>query len=238
MQEFDASRRNFLTGAAVTLSSLIVAAGFPRFGYASAPPAKKAMIDSYTPVFFTEREWRCLIALCDKLIPDDEYGPGAVASLVPVFIDRQMETEYGNGGLWYMHGPFYTDSAAQFGYQYKFTPRDIYRIGLKELDAHCRASKNTVFERLDDADQTALLESLQKGDIRLPSMPGSIFFSQLLANTKEGFFADPLYGGNRNMAGWKMIGFPGAQGDYRQAITQHNQKLNIPPASIARKEMF
>ncbi len=236
MQEFDSSRRNFLAGAAVTLSSLIVTAGFPRFGFASAPPAKRAMLDSYTPVFFTEREWRCLVAACDRLIPDDETGPGAVASLVPVYIDRQMDTEYGNGGLWYMSGPFYPDSSPDFGYQSKFTPREIYRIGLKELDAHCRSANGEIFERLTGEDQDAVLGGLEAGKISLPSVPGALFFSQLMGNVKEGFFADPMYGGNKNMAGWKMIGFPGAQGDYRDAITRHNQRLDIPPRSISGKE--
>lgn len=236
MQEYDPSRRHFLAGAAVTLSSLIVTAGFPRFGFAAAPPAKQAMLDSYTPVFFNEREWRCLVAACDRLIPDDDTGPGAVAALVPVYIDRQMETEYGTGGLWYMSGPFYPDSSPDFGYQSKFTPREIYRIGLKELDTHCTRANGGVFESLGESDQDAVLAGLESGKIGLPSIPGPLFFSQLLANVKEGFFADPMYGGNKGMAGWKMIGFPGAQGDYLEAVTRHNQPLDIPPRSISRKE--
>lgn len=235
MNEIDISRRQFLTGTAVALSGLVIA-GLPRFGYAGAPPAKNALPGSYSPIFFNEGEWRCLIAICNLLIPDDETGPGAITTLVPVYIDRQMLTEYGNGGLWYMHGPFHTDSAPQFGYQYKFAPRDIYRIGLKELDSHCQSAKGTVFEQLEGKAQTEILGALEDGSLNFPSMPGQIFFKQVLTNTKEGFFADPQYGGNKNMAGWKMIGFPGAQGDYRKAIIRHNRNLNIKPVSIAGKE--
>lgn len=237
MSEMDTSRRRFLAGAALTLSSLVVTAGLPRLGFAGDPPNRERRSRDYAPVFFNEREWRCLVAACDLLIPEDETGPGAVAAMVPVYIDRQMQTEYGNGGLWYMHAPFYTDSAPQFGYQYKFAPRDIYRIGLRELDAHCGSAYGNVFEQLELGVQLEVLKGLESGSISLPSMPGTVFFSQLLGNVKEGFLADPMYGGNKGMAGWKMIGFPGAQGDYREAITKHNQALNISPVSISRKEV-
>mgnify|MGYP006391308779 CR=1 FL=1 len=70
------------------------------------------------------------------------------------------------------------------------------------------------------------------GAIALPSLPSPVFFETLLANTIEGWFADPAYGGNRDMAGWKMIGFPGARYDYRDYIGRHNQKLDLIPISI------
>ena len=220
----------------MTLSSLVVTAGLPRLGNASEAPKRRKPLSDYTPVFFNEHEWRCLVAACDLLIPEDETGPGAVAALVPVYIDRQMHTEYGNGGLWYMHGPFITDGAPQFGYQYKFTPRDIYRIGLKELDAHCTGKHGTVFELLEAAVQTDILKGLESGSLALRTMPGTVFFDQLLGNVKEGFLADPMYGGNKGMAGWKMLGFPGARGDYLEAVGKHNQALNIAPVSISGKE--
>ena len=220
----------------MTLSSLVVSAGLPRRAFAEEPGTRKEMLGDYSPVFFNEREWRCVVAACDRLIPEDDTGPGAIAARVPVFIDRQMQTEYGNGGLWYMHGPFHPDSAPQFGYQYKFTPRDIYRIGLRELDAHCRSVRKEFFFNLEAAFQDEILRGLESNTVTLPSMPGNIFFGQLLANTKEGFLSDPRYGGNKGMAGWRMLGFPGAQGDYREAITRHNENLSISPVPISRKE--
>ncbi len=233
MKEFDTSRRDFLTGAAAALTGLaITATGLPRTAFASAQPARQAMMECYTPGYFDQMEWCTLITLTDILLPDDETGPGAVAALVPVYIDRQMQTEYGNGGLWYMQGPFYPDSDAAFGYQHRFSPREIYRIGLKELGDHCRRTYRMRLDQLDTSVRAEVVTGLEKGTINFPSMPSTLFFSQLLTNVKEGFFADPMYGGNKNMAGWKMVGFPGAQGDYRQAITRHNQNLNIPPVSI------
>jgi gluconate 2-dehydrogenase gamma chain len=48
----------------------------------------------------------------------------------------------------------------------------------------------------------------------------------------EGFFADPIYGGNRDMAGWKLVGFPGARYDYRDWVERHNEAYPLPPVSI------
>ncbi|UQZ88369.1 gluconate 2-dehydrogenase [Deltaproteobacteria bacterium Smac51] len=235
MREFNFSRRRFLTGSATALSGLALSLGLARYGFANAAAAQEA-IDKYQPVFFNEQEWKAVIALCDRLIPDDETGPGAVAAMVPVYIDRQMGTEYANGGLWYMHGPFYPETAPEFGYQYKYTPRDIYRIGLSEVAAHCKSKHDKTFDTLEEKPQTDLLKGLEDGSIELEAIPGPVFFSQLLANVKEGFFADPMYGGNSGMVGWKMLGFPGAQGDYREVITKHNQEITIAPVSIKRQE--
>ena len=59
------------------------------------------------------------------------------------------------------------------------------------------------------------------------------FFTILLQDTRCGFFADPIYGGNRDMAAWKMIGFPGARYDYRDWVERHNERYPHPPISIA-----
>jgi gluconate 2-dehydrogenase gamma chain len=50
----------------------------------------------------------------------------------------------------------------------------------------------------------------------------------------EGFFADPIYGGNKDKVAWKMIGFPGLPASYRDEIkTYFNKKYDKPPRSIA-----
>jgi gluconate 2-dehydrogenase gamma chain len=53
-----------------------------------------------------------------------------------------------------------------------------------------------------------------------------------MQNTVEGFFSDPLYGGNKDMAGWKLIGFPGARYDYRPYVSRHGEKLDLEPVGI------
>jgi gluconate 2-dehydrogenase gamma chain len=85
---------------------------------------------------------------------------------------------------------------------------------------------------LDAAQQDQILSGLEKDEIQLAGASGKDFFETVLQNTMEGFFADPIYGGNRDMAGWKLIGFPGARYDYRDHVTKHNQPYPLPPVSI------
>lgn len=236
MKKMDLSRRRFLTRSAAAVSGLAIGAGLAQIGYAENLAARKMILENYKPTFFNHLEWRCLVACCDCLIPADENGPGALDSLVPVYIDKQMQTEYATGGLWYMQGPFYTDSAPEFGYQHKFTPRDIYRLGFADLMAHCRSLHNKHFDEIKTEQRVEIIKGLESGSLNLASIPTAIFFKQLLINTKEGFLADPMYGGNKDMAGWKMIGFPGARGDYLEFVTRHNEAYSQAPISIEEQE--
>jgi len=49
----------------------------------------------------------------------------------------------------------------------------------------------------------------------------------------EGFFSDPLYGGNRDMADWTLVGFPGAHYDYRDFINHNGTRLDLAPVGLA-----
>ena len=61
-----------------------------------------------------------------------------------------------------------------------------------------------------------------------------LFFEAVLQSAMEGFFSDPIYGGNRDMAGWKMVGYPGLPATYRDDIkTYFGKKYDKPPRSIA-----
>lgn len=242
MKKMDASRRRFLTGTAtaagIAMGAGLVSSAGLAFGKGSGfePGARRISYAGYKPAYFTDPEWRFLVAACDLLIPADEVGPGALDANVPVFIDKQMQTDYAVGGLWYMHAPFLTNSAPEFGYQYKFTPREIYRIGIAEVDSFCEKTYGKPFPELDRNRQTAVLKGLENGSIDLGTVPAQVLFSQLLANTKEGFFADPMYGGNRDMVGWKMIGFPGARGDYGTFIHEYDKPYPWGPVSIEGQE--
>ncbi|HEY0418280.1 MAG TPA: gluconate 2-dehydrogenase subunit 3 family protein, partial [Acetobacteraceae bacterium] len=72
-----------------------------------------------------------------------------------------------------------------------------------------------------------------EGRLDLDGVPSAEFFETLLANTIEGFFSDPTYGGNRAMVGWRMIGFPGAYAAYLNTYTDHGVRFEREPLSIA-----
>jgi gluconate 2-dehydrogenase gamma chain len=89
------------------------------------------------------------------------------------------------------------------------------------------------FDRLSESDRIAALKTMDEGKANFPGFSSAQFFNALLQITMEGFFADPMYGGNRDMAGWKMVGYPGLPATYRDEIkTYFNKKYDKPPRSI------
>lgn len=189
----------------------------------------------YSPLFFNEIEWQFVLAATNRLIPADQYGPGAVDEGIPIFIDKQMEQPYGYGHLWYMHGPFAT-SVPELGYQSPLTPRDLWRNGIQDVNVWCRQHHNKMFAELETAEQDEILTQLENGALELSSVPSELFFTQMLENTKEGYFSDPIHGGNQTMASWKLIGFPGARADYQQVMDNPGQPYPLGPVSISGKK--
>jgi gluconate 2-dehydrogenase gamma chain len=189
----------------------------------------------YEPTFFNAAEWAFVQAACDRLIPADDIGPSAAQAGVPEFIDRHMQTPYAAGDIWYMQGPF-VEAAPQFGYQGRLPVRDILRVGIKALDAHCRRTLGgKTFSQADDSQQEALLKAAEAGKLELENISAKEFFNQLLAETRMGYFCDPKHGGNKNMAAWKMIGYPGARADYTDWVEVRNRPYPLPPVDQAGK---
>ena len=186
---------------------------------------------NYVPVFLSKSEWAFVAAMSDRLIPSDAMGPGAVEAGVPEFVDRQMETPYAHGALWYMQGPFMT-AAPELGYQLKLVPRDIVRLGIAAANDACQRQFKKHFAELDHTRQEAFMRALQQGELALADVPAKLFFGFMLQITREGFFSDPIHGGNRNMVGWKLLGFPGARADFMDFANQNGAKYPMPPVSI------
>jgi gluconate 2-dehydrogenase gamma chain len=200
---------------------------------ASSPSDQKiSSVDGYSPTYFTDDEWAFISAAVDQLIPSDQYGPGALETGVPEYIDRQMETPYGHGKLWYMHGPFHPEASPELGFQLSLTPRDVYRLGIEECNVWCVKRYGKGFADLDAKTQVILLEKLEAGEVELDTVPSKLLFHNLLQHAKEGYLADPMYGGNKDMAGWKMIGFPGARADFMDWVGQTGVKYPLGPVSI------
>ena len=94
------------------------------------------------------------------------------------------------------------------------------------LDRYCRAEGGKPFAQLPPERQDQLLSGLEAGTVQLEGADGKTFFETLLKNVQEGFFADPIYGGNKDMCGWKMIGYPGAHYDYRDWVEPAQRALS------------
>ncbi len=183
--------------------------------------------------FFTPQEVLLLSAIADRLIPADALSPSASKAGVIVFLDRQLVGSYGNASRLYRAGPFLPGLPTQ-GYQGKDTPAERFRRGLAGIAAAVEAkTPGKKFSDWTAADQDAFLTDLEAGKATLPGgVDGKAFFAFMLSNVMEGFFADPIYGGNVDMVAWKMIGFPGARYDYLAWIPKHNQRYDLPPVSI------
>ena len=119
------------------------------------------------------------------------------------------------------------------GLQSPLTPRQQYRLGLAALASYCATTFNgRGFVQLTIDEQEKLLAGMEKGEVKLPNFQSRMLFSAIHGNTIEGYFADPIYGGNRDMAGWKLVGFPGARYDYRDVIEKPNQAYTLPPVGM------
>ena len=181
--------------------------------------------------FLTDPEIRFLDAAAERLIPTDELGPGGKDAGVSCYIDQQLRSSWGTHGRMYRSGPW-LEGAPEQGYQSRLTPQEIYRIGIQEINAVCRARYERPFDQLQPDKQDEMLKALEKGEVDLPSMSSKFFFDLLWRNTEEGFFADPLYGGNRNKVGWKLVGFPGVpSGAYKDHL-DNSELYHAEPVSI------
>lgn len=152
----------------------------------------------------TQAEADTLEAIAERLIPTDS-SPGAVEARAAHYIDRAL------GG-------------ALAGF------RDAYRAGLASVDAYAQATKGAPFARLEEKDQDAVLVDMERNAAR-GFENSAAFFAMVLAHTVQGTFCDPFYGGNRNFAGWDLIGYPGV----RLAVSAEQQNLDAktPPTHMS-----
>ena len=185
--------------------------------------------DAY--LFFTAPEAAFIETALELLIPADELGPGARDAGVAHFIDRELAGAFGAHARNYRQGPWMEGTAEQ-GFQSPLTPKQIYRAAIAETNQYCFVRYGANFDRLDVAQREETLKGLESGAIVLTTESSQIFFSMLWANTQEGFFADPMYGGNRNKVGWILVGFPGVAAAYIGEIEKHNVPYRVVPVSI------
>jgi gluconate 2-dehydrogenase gamma chain len=225
------SRRSFFkiaTAAVATTAADVHGATTAKAS--SAPATSAAHAGAY--IFFKPEEATFLEAAVERLIPADENGPGAIEAGVPSYIDKQLGGAWGAGERLYRSGPWHQGASTQ-GYQLPFTPAELFHHALRGISSDLNKRGKPSFAKLSAQEQDAYLKSLESGDIDLDGVPSKVFFESLLGLTIEGYFSDPVYGGNKDMAAWKMIGFPGAYGAFYTMVDQHGMSYTRPPMSLA-----
>ena len=123
----------------------------------------------------------------------------------------------------------------QQGYQLPLSPAELYRTGIRASNAWCVKSWGRPFDKLSAGQREEFLRALDGGKVNFENgPPARVFFNIVYQTVMEGMFSDPVYGGNRDKAGWKMVGFPGVIANNRVNITTYRDK-RVPgdPTGIA-----
>ena len=241
-------RRRFLVGAGLVGTSLAgtaVATGLSQPATAApqspvAAAAGAASAAAAAPrgqpeplLYLNETEHAFVVAVVDTLIPADELSPSGSDCGCAVYIDRQLASAWGGGAKMYRAGPYFKGKPEQ-GYQLPLTPAEFFVAGIAAANEWSHRTFGHHFDRLPPQQRVEALKTMEEGKADFKNFNGKAFFSRLLAMTMEGFFADPIYGGNRNKVSWKMLGFPGLPATYAQVIDEYRDKRYVAePQSIA-----
>ena len=229
-------RREFLTVAGAAAAAL--APALPAEAQQAPPAPPPAATPAAPPVdepllTLTATEHAFFAAAADTIIPADNLSPSGSDCGVANFIDRQLAGAYGTGARLYRQGPFPKGKPEQ-GYQLSLNPREFFRAGIASANEFTRKAYGKDFDRLTEEQRIAVLKTMEEGKAEFNGFGSAMFFNALLQITMEGFFADPMYGGNRDMASWKMVGYPGLPATYRHDIRTYLGKIyDKPPRSIA-----
>jgi len=210
MAKQDESRRAFLKGAAAGAGAVATSA---LVGEAHAQEQRSTEATQSLPdgakhgAFFNDQEAATVAALAERIMPGAPGKPGARDAGVLNYIDLALAGAY-------------TDQ------------QEFYRHGLAALEAHSRKTYSQSFVQLTAARQDEVITALEEAKAPSFTWPSARnFFETLRTHTMEGMFADPIYGGNKDFAGWTLVGFPGVQLTFTQADLQSRQAFTRAPAT-------
>ncbi|MEN1966572.1 gluconate 2-dehydrogenase subunit 3 family protein [Lentibacillus sp. N15] len=211
--------------------------------------------------FFSRLEdFAVLEAATECIYPKDDNGPGAIELGVPYFIDKQLAGSWGLNAKDYRQGPFMKfqqvgNQAAKDAdeeappnpqgaqgqdrktatenqrNQSRLTRRDIFVEGLRKMNQESKDRFKTTFDKAKEDQQIEILQDFENGKVQMKGVAAENFFILLRQSTLEGAYADPLYGGNKDMLGWKMKEFPGAQPSYTSVI-EKDEFAKMKPISL------
>ncbi len=209
-QKFD--RRDILKGAVVggaAAASATTAIAPTQNALAQQPAATAVTSEAAGYAFLNLEEAAFIEALVDHMVPADEVSPKGTDLGVNIYVDRALAGAWGKGERLYMQGPWKQGAPSQ-GYQLPLTPAQLYRAGIEATNAYCRKTYGKSFDRIEGAQREEVLV--------------------------EGMYSDPIYGGNRNKAGWAIIGFPGVIAVHRDHVEKYRGKP-FPNKSVSISDM-
>ncbi|MCH4826477.1 MAG: gluconate 2-dehydrogenase subunit 3 family protein [Planococcus sp. (in: firmicutes)] len=180
--------------------------------------------------FKTTAEFEAISQATERIFPEDDLGPGAIGLGVPYFIDGQLAGSYGENSKEYMQGPFFVGEPTQ-GYQSRLKRNEIFRQGIQLMEQEAQSRFEAKFVDLEGEQMDEILTAFQENEIKMRGVESQFFFRLLRQATLEGAYADPIYGGNVNMDGWRMKGFPGHQLAYIKDI-ESEDFVEIDPKSV------
>jgi gluconate 2-dehydrogenase gamma chain len=192
--------------------------------------------------FFTRDEARAVDAIASRILPGSPEDPGAHELGVVTFVDHKLASFQSFATPTYFKAPFAVKTAGhpgpqphagktiavndqelpRYGFQSDLTPQQAYRKGLAALEAYTMGAHGKPFADLSETLQDTIVGLLEIGKVKTFVSPtAEDFFAMLQEDVNEGAFSDPMYGGNRRLAGWKLIGYPGAQRAYTAYELKH-----------------
>jgi gluconate 2-dehydrogenase gamma chain len=241
-------RRTFLKGAVAGSAAAVIGAlpqPVPAQQDAPAPvqqdapapaqlgaPAQPATSAGYSYLNLEEQAF--VEALVDHMVPADELTPKGTDLGLNIYIDRALSGSWGKGDRLYMQGPWKPGVPSQ-GYQLPLTPAALYREGIAAANRHCMKTYGKLFDKISENERESVLRDLDSGKLVFEDgPPARAFFDIVYQTVIEGMFADPIYGGNKNKAGWKMLGFPGViQVNQQNIVNFKNKKFPGETTGIA-----
>jgi gluconate 2-dehydrogenase gamma chain len=222
------SRRQLLKGALVGGAAIGVAPAISVAQAASNSQGENADAPVAAYVFFTPTEAAFIESLVDHMVPADHLTPKGTDLGINIFIDRALAGSWGKGDRMYMQGPWKIGTPSQ-GYQSPLLPAQLYRAGIAASNQTSEKMYGKTFDLLDATQKDDLLKQLDAGKIAFEGgLPSKTFFNILYKSVVDGMFADPIYGGNANKAGWKMLGFPGVVETNARNIVEYKNKRYTP----------
>lgn len=247
-EQFDPSRRKFVKNTGILAGGVIgggVLGGLFTHQFQKPEPNVKNTDTALQEarVFFDRKEdFETLSAAVERIFPKDDLGPGAIELAVPYFIDKQLNGFWGHNAYAYMKGPFIqsdfvrdyekkdSDQSKQGPntnvfpsipaprYQTRMNRGEVFLAGLRRIEEVSQEKFKEKFTKLEPEQQDEILTMFEKGEVEIPGVHTKPFFHLLVQTTLEGAYADPVYGGNKNMAGWKMKQYPGPRMAYYNDI--------------------